>query len=183
MPVWLHGQEPCAPDGSTVFSMYLRSGQIPPRPTCGVRRVWRDQRPRHRTAEGTGVWEEISDPGLTRCDRFVPGRSYFKPHRTQCSAILTTFTPRFRAVQHHIRGSLMGSRSPSDLSHGRGRRFDPTIAHPGTPGAHLESKVQAARIAEVFRARSSVGRAPPSHGGGHEFESRRVHPLFPFICR
>src|SRR5215211_1300938 len=77
----------------------------------------------------------------------------------------------------------MESRSPSDLSHGGGRWFDPTIAHPGTPGEHLESKVQAARIAEVFRARSSVGRAPPSHGGGHEFESRRVHFLFRRVCR
>src|SRR5919107_3886313 len=36
----------------------------------------------------------------------------------------------------------------------------------------------AARIAWASRARSSVGRAPPSHGGGHEFESRRVHSLF-----
>src|SRR5918995_299162 len=34
----------------------------------------------------------------------------------------------------------------------------------------------AARIAGASRARSSAGRAPPSHGGGHEFESRRVHP-------
>src|SRR5215211_88451 len=67
----------------------------PPRPTSGVRRVWRDQCPRHRTAEGTGIRQEIADQGVTRCDRFVPDRSYFKPHRTQCSAILTTFTPRF----------------------------------------------------------------------------------------
>jgi hypothetical protein len=36
---------------------------------------------------------------------------------------------------------------------------------------------------QLTRARSSVGRAPPSHGGGHEFESRRVHFLFPSICR
>src|ERR687895_1974785 len=41
----------------------------------------------------------------------------------------------------------------------------------------------AARIAEAPGARSSVGRAPPSHGGGHEFESRRVHSLFVAICR
>jgi hypothetical protein len=34
------------------------------------------------------------------------------------------------------------------------------------------------RTEKLTRARSSVGRAPPSHGGGHEFESRRVHSLF-----
>src|SRR5215211_7437403 len=45
------------------------------------------------------------------------------------------------------------------------------------PGEHLESEVQAATIARVFRARSSVGRAPPSHGGGQGFESPRVHLL------
>ena len=33
----------------------------------------------------------------------------------------------------------------------------------------------AARIAEAPGARSSVGRAPPSHGGGQGFESPRVH--------
>src|SRR5829696_2549412 len=44
--VWLHGQETCAPNGSTVFNMYLRTGQTPPSPTipasvgCGS-----DQRP------------------------------------------------------------------------------------------------------------------------------------------
>jgi hypothetical protein len=41
----------------------------------------------------------------------------------------------------------------------------------------------AARIAEASRARSSVGRAPPSHGGGQGFESPRVHFLFVAICR
>ena len=41
----------------------------------------------------------------------------------------------------------------------------------------------AARIAWASRARSSVGRAPPSHGGGQGFESPRVHILFVAICR
>jgi hypothetical protein len=41
----------------------------------------------------------------------------------------------------------------------------------------------AARIAEVPGARSSVGRAPPSHGGGQGFESPRVHSIFVSICR
>src|SRR5918997_2410652 len=41
----------------------------------------------------------------------------------------------------------------------------------------------AARIAWASRARSSVGRAPPSHGGGHEFESRRVHSENPLRTR
>src|ERR671917_475497 len=41
----------------------------------------------------------------------------------------------------------------------------------------------AARIAWASRARSSVGRAPPSHGGGHEFESRRVHSEIPLFTR
>src|SRR5829696_2168972 len=37
----------------------------------------------------------------------------------------------------------------------------------------------AARIAEASGARSSVGRAPPSHGGGQGFKSPRVHSLEP----
>src|SRR5215218_7508211 len=37
----------------------------------------------------------------------------------------------------------------------------------------------AARIAEASGARSSVGRAPPSHGGGQGFESPRVHSSSP----
>ena len=47
----------------------------------------------------------------------------------------------------------------------------------------LAIRTPAATIAEALWARSSVGRAPPSHGGGHEFESRRVHSIFPWICR
>jgi hypothetical protein len=39
----------------------------------------------------------------------------------------------------------------------------------------LAIRVPAATIAEPSRARSSVGRAPPSHGGGQGFESPRVH--------
>jgi Phage integrase family len=34
-------------------------------------------------------------------------RSYFRPHRTQCSSIPTAFTPRFLAVQHHSCGKLV----------------------------------------------------------------------------
>jgi hypothetical protein len=71
-----------------------------------------------------------------------------------------------------------------------GSPCDPRAAHPfpradddlsprsfaATPPLHcLAIRDPAARIAEASRARSSVGRAPPSHGGGHEFESRRVH--------
>src|ERR687897_3407912 len=47
----------------------------------------------------------------------------------------------------------------------------------------LAIPVLTARIAEAPGARSSVGRAPPSHGGGQGFESPRVHFLFPSICR
>jgi hypothetical protein len=47
----------------------------------------------------------------------------------------------------------------------------------------LAIQVPAATIAEPSRARSSVGRAPPSHGGGHEFESRRVHSEKVLFCR
>jgi hypothetical protein len=50
---------------------------------------------------------------------------------------------------------------------------DEGVATPFAPC--LAIRAPAARIAEASRARSSVGRAPPSHGGGHEFESRRVH--------
>jgi hypothetical protein len=42
----------------------------------------------------------------------------------------------------------------------------------------LAIPVPAARIAEAPGARSSVGRAPPSHGGGQGFESPRVHSFF-----
>src|SRR3712207_354446 len=41
---------------------------------------------------------------------------------------------------------------------------------------YLAIRGPAARIAEAPGARSSVGRAPPSHGGGQGFESPRVHP-------
>ena len=51
--------------------------------------------------------------------------------------------------------------------------FAPCLAIRGPP----------ARIAEAPGARSSVGRAPPSHGGGQGFESPRVHFLFVAICR
>jgi hypothetical protein len=47
----------------------------------------------------------------------------------------------------------------------------------------LAIQVPAATIAEPSRARSSVGRAPPSHGGGQGFEPPRVHFLFVAICR
>jgi hypothetical protein len=47
----------------------------------------------------------------------------------------------------------------------------------------LAIQVPAATIAEPSRARSSVGRAPPSHGGGQGFKSPRVHSLFPCKCR
>ena len=43
----------------------------------------------------------------------------------------------------------------------------------------LVAESQALAIDSCTWARSSVGRAPPSHGGGHEFESRRVHSLNP----
>jgi hypothetical protein len=43
------------------------------------------------------------------------------------------------------------------------------------PLLRLANRSPAARISDASWARSSVGRAPPSHGGGHEFESRRVH--------
>jgi hypothetical protein len=48
-----------------------------------------------------------------------------------------------------------------------------------TPFAlYLAIRGPAARIAEAPGARSSVGRAPPSHGGGQGFESPRVHSIF-----
>src|SRR5829696_2425796 len=50
---------------------------------------------------------------------------------------------------------------------------DEGVTTPSAPS--LAIRGPAARIAEAPGARSSVGRAPPSHGGGHEFESRRVH--------
>jgi hypothetical protein len=53
---------------------------------------------------------------------------------------------------------------------------DADVATPSV--LYLANRALAARIAEPSRARSSVGRAPPSHGGGHEFESRRVHSFF-----
>ena len=43
----------------------------------------------------------------------------------------------------------------------------------------LAIRAPTARIAGVLWARSSVGRAPPSHGGGQGFESPRVHPEKP----
>src|SRR5918997_3430452 len=39
----------------------------------------------------------------------------------------------------------------------------------------LAIRASTVRIAEVFWARSSAGRAPPSHGGGQGFKSPRVH--------
>src|SRR3712207_5844769 len=40
-------------------------------------------------------------------------------------------------------------------------------------------RASTARISEISRARSSVGRAPPSHGGGQGFKSPRVHSDLP----
>src|SRR5215213_3282726 len=51
--------------------------------------------------------QEIADQRVTASDRLVLDRSFFKPHRTQCSSILAIFTPRFRAVQHPICGKLV----------------------------------------------------------------------------
>ena len=58
---------------------------------------------------------------------------------------------------------------------------DEGVITPSAPS--LAIRGPAARIAEAPGARSSVGRAPPSHGGGHEFESRRVHSRFPLNKR
>jgi hypothetical protein len=58
---------------------------------------------------------------------------------------------------------------------------DEGVATPFAPCLAIQAP--AARIAEASRARSSVGRAPPSHGGGHEFESRRVHSENPGFAR
>ena len=38
-----------------------------------------------------------------------------------------------------------------------------------------------ARQRPASRARSSVGRAPPWHGGGRRFDPDRVHPTFPLV--
>jgi hypothetical protein len=48
---------------------------------------------------------------------------------------------------------------------------------------YLAIRGLAARIAEAPGARSSVGRAPPSHGGGQGFESPRVHLRNLLLCR
>src|SRR5215207_5426996 len=58
---------------------------------------------------------------------------------------------------------------------------DEGVTTPSAPS--LAIRGPAARIAEAPGARSSVGRAPPSHGGGQGFESPRVHSLFLRICR
>src|SRR5215212_168665 len=58
---------------------------------------------------------------------------------------------------------------------------DEGVTTPSAPS--LAIRGPAARIAEAPGARSSVGRAPPSHGGGQGFESPRVHPIVASICR
>ena len=77
-----------------------------------------------------------------------------------------------------------GAKAPEDLCRsayiivdcGTGTA-DEGVAAPFAPC--LAIRVPAARIAEASRARSSVGRAPPSHGGGQGFESPRVHSRNP----
>ncbi len=46
----------------------------------------------------------------------------------------------------------------------------------------LQSGSQMLGLPRSLWARSSVGRAPPSHGGGQGFKSPRVHSVFLFIC-
>jgi hypothetical protein len=117
MPIWSHGQETYALNGSTVFSMYLRTGQTPPRPIRRSSDVERTNAPRRsyltvildrlRDTVPLAARQEIAGQRVTASEGFVPDTSYVKPHRTQCSSILALFTPRFRAAQHHICKTLM----------------------------------------------------------------------------
>jgi hypothetical protein len=68
-------------------------------------------------------------------------------------------------------------------SHGRGRWFEPGISTLNSRLSALQSGTQLLGLLRSFWARSSVGRALPSHGRGHEFESRRVHSQNVSICR
>ncbi len=79
-------------------------------------------------------------------------------------------------------GSPVARRTTVQPQPTRGRWFEANITHLRVD-PFLEFQALTARIAGVSWARSSVGRAPPSHGGGHEFESRRVHPKNLLICR
>src|SRR5687767_2716618 len=60
VPAWSHSQEPCAPDGCTVFDMYLRTGHA-----SRTRRVWREPTPRGvAPPETRTARQEIADQGV-----------------------------------------------------------------------------------------------------------------------
>jgi hypothetical protein len=74
--------------------------------------------------------QEIADRGVTAPGRLVPDRSYFEPHGTQCSPILTTFTPGFRAARHRGEGRTAIQEIPVSKRAGEHRRAKQGVRWP-----------------------------------------------------
>ncbi len=156
--------------------------------------------PPHHSGTVPGPSQAPGPPPALDIDNSVGG---IDPHPTQVLSRLERQMPSARSSNPRLPlRTLRISFSPSKRTRGAGgssmfkavrqNMFSPSAARAAgsslasplfaagwssfsSSSLRLANQGSTARIAEGFWARSSVGRALPSHGRGHEFESRRVH--------